>query len=175
MNLEDGSSFDREWRANAEASAITQARQQSRTVGSALGGPAVTGMLGMGGMGGMGFGGPPVLSGPGYASAMAPPARPQQSDEDRRAAREANKAYERQRDQLIADARRQREGAAVPSSRGGRAAAVPALGMAAVERGGAGRPPSSHRGSLRTSGGRGSDAEMASRLAQQEARRAGLY
>lgn len=146
INIEDGTAFDREWRSNAGANAVTQARMQSRSTGSALGGPAAT-----------------------FALAAPPPTRPHQTESDRAAAREAHRQYEQQRDKLIADARRQREGqtiAAVPS----RGAGVPALTLAG-DASGYGRHPSSSR----TSGTRGGDEALASRLAQQEARRAGLY
>ncbi len=161
INIEDGTAFDREWRSNAGANAVTHARHQSRTHASALGGPATTGLLGA-----------PSA----FASAAPPPMRPHQTEADRAVAREANRQYEQQRDRLIADARRQREGqatAAAPAhpSFASRSADVPALRMAGGAGGGYGRPPSSSR--MRSA--RGGDADLASRLAQQEARRAGLY
>ena len=139
INIEDGTAFDREWRSNAGANAVTQARMHSRTAATALGGPATA-----------------------FALAAPPPTRPHQTESDRAAAREAHRQYEQQREKLIADARRQREGQTT--------AAVPALTLAGVASG-HGRHPSSSR----TSGTRGGDEALASRLAQQEARRAGLY
>lgn len=83
---------------------------------------------------------------------MAPPS---QSAEDRAAALEGQRNYEQQRDRMIAEARAQREQR--PSHRS--SALAPHSGAPARVGGTAAQ----------------SDAALASRMAQQEARRAGLY
>ena len=78
--MNDGTSFDREWRGNQGASAITQVRQNSRTNGaSMLGGPPITG----------GLLGPPIGS---MVGGRALTQQPHQTEEDRRAAREVRAA-----------------------------------------------------------------------------------
>ena len=102
VNIQDGSSFDREWRANASASAINQTRANTRAAGSAFGAAPMLGSSMMGA---------PALT----MGARAQP-RPQQSDADRAAAREGARAYENERERIISEARRQRAAAEPPSS-----------------------------------------------------------
>ena len=91
---------------------------------------------------------------------------PAQTAEDRAAAREGRLAYERQRDRMISDARRERASDAaghgalqVPSQPGYR---------------GAHQQPAA-RARQGYYQGSSADAQLASQLAQREARRAGLY
>lgn len=100
-----------------------------------------------------------MLGGGGFAPAIAMRGSPQQTSADREAAREGARLHEQQRQRLIAEARQQREGASRQPA------------PAAIDH--RNRPPS-HRGGGGTSH-RSSDEAVASRLAQQEARRAGLF
>merc|ERR1719198_2696249 len=81
INMQDGSSFDREWRGNASATAINQQRTQMRSMTSAA---------------------PPAL---GYGASAAPhatQARPQITSAERDAARAAGRAHEQQRERMVA-------------------------------------------------------------------------
>ena len=118
INVQDGASFDSEWRGNATATHINQARSQMPQMRSQ------------------------AQPGLGFVPQSTQPRHLQQiTTEERDAARAAGRAHEQQRERMLADARAQREG----------------VRQAAPTRGG------------------GSDAQLASRLAQQEARRAGMY
>jgi hypothetical protein len=151
VNVNDGTSFDREWRGNATATEINQARTQARQQTSMLGG----GGSPMGLLGGPSICGGPAFFGGGYGQPRME-YRPEQSSSDREAARQGARVYEQQRDQMIADARRER-GQQTHSS-------------AAHQSSG-----SRHAGSGRGSRGSAGDMAYASRLAQEEARRAGMY
>ncbi|KAL1520844.1 hypothetical protein AB1Y20_022405 [Prymnesium parvum] len=150
LNVSDGTSFDREWSANATSQHVTQAHTLAR---SQLHRP--TSLLG----GGV------------AARSFAP--QPAQTSADRAAARQGHNIYNQQRERLLADARAQRQqlerqSQARPPSHGKpQVNPPPQLGY---------RPPSASR-SCRGSAasGDGNDAHYASRLAQREARRAGLY
>lgn len=143
INVQDGTSFDSEWRGNASATQINNARTQARSMAATSGGHA--GML----RSALGGGGGSAL---GYHEP-----RPELTSEDRAAARAGAAAHQAQRDRMIAEAQAARH--AQDQGGGG------------YYQGGA---PPSQRASHRSSHGN-SDAAMASRLAQQEARRAGMY
>ena len=156
IGVQDGTAFDQEWRGNSTATAINQARTQQRTAAapSAIQGGHPTAMLGMasGVGGGMGLlGGPPSMF-------QEAPRHPEMTNADRRAAREGAARHEADKQRIIAEARAQR---------GGPSQAPAQLGYheqqhAAPARGGSRRPDPR-------------DSALASRLAQQEARRAGMY
>ena len=147
LNIEDGSAFDREWRGNSSATQIGNARTQMRTQQ-----PSAIGMS-------MGGGHHPAL---GFGGSIAPsqPQRPQITTAERDAAREAGRAHEQQRERMIAEARANREQPRQPQQAIGYSGAAPSRGSRGG--GGGGRGPSD-------------DEAYASRLAQQEARRAGMY
>jgi hypothetical protein len=132
INVDDGTAFDREWRGHAGATAIGQARANTRVAPTMLGGPAGFSALPMGG------------------GRHAESHHPRLTDADRAAAREGARQHQVQRDRMIQEARRQRD-TRPPSHRAG--------GPLQID----------HRSR------HASDAHMASRLAEQEARRAGLY
>ena len=126
FNVEDGTSFDAEWRNNSTATAIGQARTAQRSHMSQIDHTRHA---------------QPML-------AHAPRStQPQITTAEREAARAAGRAHEQQRDRMIAEAQaqRQQQASRVPAQRSHR----------------------SQRG--------GSSDELASQLAQQEARRAGMY
>lgn len=147
VNVNDGTQFDREWRGNSAATQLNQARTQMASITHGRRGLDPFGMSDMPAMGLLGGGG-----GGGRTQH-----RPTLTNEDREAARAGARLHEEQRARIIDEARKQREGA----TSGARAAAIGYSGG-----GGRGEPPS-HRG--------GGDAAMASRLAREEARRAGMY
>jgi len=144
INVNDGTQFDREWRGNAAATQINQARTQMAQLTQGRGADP--------------FGMPPtgLLGGGGHATHHQ---RPTLTNEDREAARAGARRHEADRARIIDEARRQREGGGAPQ---------PAqIGYSG------GRPPSYRGGG--GGGGGGGDAAMASRLAREEARRAGMY
>ena len=188
MNMTDGTQFDREWAANPGASAITQQRaathalpqhtrgalghrqQQSQELSASdrellRQAPAPR---------------PEPNSRP---SAIPPPPRtrthpsassltrvvaaPASTLGARRPAAQGKANYEQQRDRMLEEARQERARAPPHASSRQREPPIAlqyAGGASAGARGGRGYPPGSSR-----------DAQLASQLASQEARRAGLY
>ena len=139
INVNDGTAFDNEWRGNAGATHINNARTQMRTLQQQGGGDPFGSML----------------MGPGGRSHQQP--RPQLTNEDREAARAGARLHEHNKQRIMEEARKQRDGTTA-------AAARPQLGY-----------QSRGSGHSMARGARGGDDALASRLAADEARRAGLY
>ncbi|KAL3921091.1 MAG: hypothetical protein SGPRY_005020 [Prymnesium sp.] len=158
LNVTDGTSFDREWGSNAVSQHVTHAHTQARTQ----------------------LRGAPVSSLGGGMQSL-PPARPTQSNADRLAARKGHELYAQQKERLLADARAQRQPQPDTRAQRQRQPQEPAQTLRSRQQVGPSAPSSllsctmlDHRPLSRSCSNSG-DAQVASRLAQREARRAGLY
>ena len=157
VNVQEGSQFDREWQGNAAASSIANTRttQRAQPRGALLDAGSV-------------FGAPSAHA---HAAPRAP--RPQQTDSDRAAARQGAAAHAQQRDRMVAEARaaraQQHQQPSAPAAHGSRRALPQPASHSSHH------ASSYHGGGGGGRGGGADDAAYASRLAAQEARRAGLY
>jgi len=157
-NVNDGSAFDRDWSRHGTVAALNQRREQTSHLM-----PQLTLAPG------------PFESAGRYSHGLSE--RPVQTDGDRAVARQGRIAYEQQRNRMVAEARRQRQGELGNPDRGAgtsqytqhrqQQVPVPQLGPA----GGSSGVHSGAGGTRRYE----SDARLASRYAEVEARRAGLY